>query len=49
MQAATKTAEEDEEDEEATGRLATPKNTGVDAEIEIIFSKFGIFSLRFFS
>lgn len=46
MQAATKTMEEDKEDEEATGSLATPKNVGVDAEIEIILSKFGIFSLK---
>lgn len=46
MQAATKTTEEDKEDEEATGRLATPKNTGVEAEMETIFSTFGIFSLK---
>lgn len=46
VQAATKTTEEDKEDEEATGRLAATKIIGVDAEIEIILSTFGIFSLK---
>lgn len=45
-QAATKTTEEDKEDDEATGRLATTKKIGMDAEIETVFIKMWYFLIK---